>query len=250
MGVSMQKFAVDRPFTFFENNLSYKQYVSLYESLQADNPKDATGTTRVGPGVSRSFVTLRLQPHRRVSFDINHNYFRDIPTFDPRLIGTGLLDKYLFQGISAGARVETWKRIAFYTNLGRSSRSGDTKTSLNQLYGITAGNILKTGLRADVRYSTYDSSFGKGSYRSFSLSRNLHDNMRLEFQAGKQSMNSTLSGQTGSRFVNAMFDANIGSRYFVQAGYTTERGNMFDYDQWVTTFGYRFDNRGSQGTGK
>jgi hypothetical protein len=250
MGVSMEKFAIDRPFLFFENNLSYKQYVSIYQSLQADNPKDATKTARIGPGVSRSFVTVRFQPHRRVSFDVNHNYFRDVPTFDPRLIGTGLLDKYLFQGMSAGVRVETWKQVSVYTNIGRSNRSGDTKPSLNQLYGITAGRIWKTGLRADVRYSIYDSSFGKGDYRVISLSRNLQESMRLEVQVGRQSMTSSLSGQSGSRFINALFDANIGSRYFVQGGFTAERGNMFDYDQWVTTFGYRFDNRGSQGTGR
>jgi hypothetical protein len=243
LGVSALKWQIDRPFLFFENNLVYKRYVSIYQALQADNPKDSMGTTRLGPGLSRSFVTLRIQPHRRVSFDVNHNYFRDVPTFDPRLVGTGLLDKYLFQGLSGGVRVETWRQISLYTNIGRSNRSGDTRTSLNQLYGVTAGRIWKTGLRADMRYSTYDSSFGKGTYRALSLSRTLNESVRLELQAGRQSTVSTLSAQSGSRFLNALIDANLGSRYFIQGGFTAERGNVYDYDQWVTTVGYRFDNR-------
>ena len=42
----------------------------------------------------------------RIELDANYNYFRDLPTFDPTLIGTSLLDKYLFQGFSAGVRLE------------------------------------------------------------------------------------------------------------------------------------------------
>jgi len=30
--------------------------------------------------------------------DMTDTYFRDIPTYDSALVGTGLLDKYLFQG--------------------------------------------------------------------------------------------------------------------------------------------------------
>jgi hypothetical protein len=242
-GVSMLKWDIDRPFLFFENNLSYKKYMSLYQSLQADDPKDAAGTSLVGPGISRSFTTFRFQPIERLSFDVNHNYLRDVPTFDPRLIGTGLLDKYLFQGLSFGTRVETWYRVSLYANVGRSNRSGDTKYSLNQMYGVTAGRIWKTGLRADVRYSEFDSSFGSGNYRAVSLSRGLGENVRFEMQVGRQKIASSFTSQTSSRFLNANTDINLGPRYFFQAGYTTERGGTLDYDQWTVTMGYRFDNR-------
>ena len=242
-GVSMLKWDIDRPFVFFENNLSYKKYVSIYQSLQADNPKDASGTSRVGAGVSRSFTTVRFQPIERLSFDVNHNYLRDVPTFDPRLIGTGLLDKYLFQGLSFGTRVETWYHVSLYANVGRSDRSGDTRSSLNQMYGVTAGRIWKTGIRADVRYSEFDSSFGSGNYRALSLSRGLGDNVRFEMQVGRQMIASSFTSQTNSRFLNASTDINLGPRYFFQAGYTTERGGTLDYDQWTMTMGYRFDNR-------
>lgn len=241
--VSMLKWDIDRPFVFFENNLAYKKYISLYQALQADDPKDSTGTTRVGPGISRSFTTLRFQPIERLSFDVNHNFLRDVPTFDPRLIGTGLLDKYLFQGLSFGTRVETWYRVSLYANVGKSNRSGDTKSSLNQMYGVTAGRIWKTGLRADVRYSQFDSAFGSGNYRAVSLSRNLAEGMRLEMQVGRQMLASPFTSQTSSRFLNANADINLGPRYFFQAGYTTERGGTLDYDQWSATMGYRFDNR-------
>ena len=65
-----------------------------------------------------------------MEIDLNHTYFRDLPTFDPTLIGTGLLDKYLFQGFTVGGRVEVMKQVWLSTNLGRSSRTGDAKVIL------------------------------------------------------------------------------------------------------------------------
>src|SRR5215469_17249803 len=43
-------------------------------------------------GVSRSYTSVHFQPVTRVTFGINYNYFWNLPTFDPRLVGTGLLD--------------------------------------------------------------------------------------------------------------------------------------------------------------
>src|SRR5581483_10723279 len=111
----------------------------------------------------------------RIEFDVNHTYFRDVPTFDATLISTGLLDKYLFQGFSAGTRVEVLKQVWVYTTLGRSNRSGDKAASLNQLYGLTFGHLPYTRIRADVHYSKFSSAFGSGSYESASISRSFHD---------------------------------------------------------------------------
>lgn len=235
---------LDRPFVFFENGLFYKHYLSIYHSLQADQPRPAAGAAAVGAGVSRSYLTVRIQPHERFSFDVNHTYYRDVPTFDSRLIGTGLLDKYLFQGFSAGVRVEPVRSVFLYSTVGRSNRSGDATPSLNQMYGVTFGRIWRTGFRADVRYSKFNSSFGAGNYRSLSLSRNFGESLRWELQAGRQSLQSALTAQSGSRFVNTSLDASFGSHYFLQGGYTVERGIQLDYDQWFMTFGYRFDNKG------
>jgi hypothetical protein len=243
IAVSMLKWDIDRPFIFFENSFAYKHYLSFYHSLQADDPKPVAGQPAIGSGVSQSFATLRIQPIERISFDVNHNYLRDIPTFDSRLIGTGLLDKYLFQGLSVGTRVETFYHIAVYGNVGRSNRSGDAKAAWNRMYGVAAARIWRTGLRADVRYSEFDNSFGRGNYRAFSLSRNVREGMRLEMQVGRQFLTSPFTSQTSSEFLNANADINLGARYFVQAAYTTERGGPFDYDQWTVTTGYRFDNR-------
>ena len=112
------------------------------------------------------------------------------------------------------------------------------------MYGVTVGQIWKTGLRADARYSKFDGSFGKGSYRALSLSRHLREGMRAEVQIGQQFLDSPLSSQKRSRFLNANVDLNVGPRYFMQAGYTAERGGSMEYDQWSITTGYRFDNRG------
>jgi AMIN domain-containing protein len=244
-GISTLKWKIDRPFIFFENGVFYKRYLSIYHSLQADSPAGNLAVAAPGPGVSRSFLTIRLQPHERVEFDLNHTYFRDIPTFDPQLIGTGLLDKYLFQGYSGGVRVQVVKNIWLYTTLGRSSRTGDTKSSLNQLYGVTLGHLPWTSIRADVHYSRFNSSFGSGSYQSVSLSRNFHENLRWEVLAGRQSFTSP-AASNASHFLNGLFEANLGRNYFVQSGYTWNRGGLQSYDQWLFTFGYRFDSKKSK----
>lgn len=241
-GVSMLKWQLDKPFGFVENVVSYKRFLSVYNSLQVDSPSGNPAVPAPGAGLSRNFFTLRVQPHPRLELDFNYNYFRDVPTFDPQLIGTGLLDKYLFQGFSVGGRVEVHKQIFVYTDLGRSNRSGDAKSSLNQMYGITFGHLPWLSLRADAHYSKFDSSFGSGSYKAFSISRNFSDNLRLEVLAGTQSFASSFTTNNRSRFVTANVETNLGPRYFFQGGFTTDRGQL-SYDQWMFTIGYRFDSK-------
>ena len=241
-GISTLKWKIDRPFIFFENGASYKRYLSLYHSLEADSPAGNQVVRAPGPGLSRSFLTIRFEPHERVELDLNHTYFRDIPTFDQQLVGTGLLDKYLFQGYSGGVRVHLVNNLWVYTTLGRSSRTSDAKASLNQLYGVTLGHLPRTTIRADVHYSRFNSSFGSGSYESVSLSRTLRESLRWEVLAGRQSFASPTSSNA-SHFINALFEANLGRNYFVQSGYTFSRGGLQSYDQWLFTFGYRFDTK-------
>jgi hypothetical protein len=243
LGVSTLKWQINRPFAFFENSLSYKRYVSIYDSLQADSPRGNPAVPAPGAGLSRNFFTIRWQAHPRVELDFNHTYFRDIPTFDPALIGTGLLDKFLFQGFSAGARVKAVKQIFVYADLGRSNRTGDAKNSLNQLYGLTFNRLPWLGLRADLHYSRFNSSFADGTYRSFSLSKNLSDNLHLELLLGDQNFISTLTSNHRTRFATTNFETAIGPHYFLQGGFTVNRGQSLNYDQWMFTLGYRFDSR-------
>jgi hypothetical protein len=229
----------DRQFIFAENGFFYKRFLSIYDATQIDSQRLPTGGKT--QGLSRSFATLRVQPFKRLSFDVNHNYFRDVPTFDASLVGTGLLDKFLFQGLSVGSRVELPRGISVYNNFGRSSRSGDAKSSLNQLYGLTFGRLGKTGLRADARYSKFDSSFGQGNYRALSLSRNFSDAFRFEITAGEQKFTSSLATRTNYRLFGSTFDWNLGSHYFFESGLNIQRGGQQSFQQWLTTFGYRFD---------
>ncbi len=242
MGISMLKWNIDRPFVFFENGIFYKRYLSIYHSLQADSPSGNSQVAAPGAGISRSFLTVRLQPTARLEFDLNHTYFRDIPTYDAQLVGTGLLDKYLFQGFSGGVRVQVLKDVWAYTLLGRSNRSGDAKPSWNQLYGVTIGRMPWIGMRTDVHYSKFDSSFGAGSYESISMSRNFNENLRWEVLGGRQSFVGPSTNDV-SHFVTGTFEATLGPHYFVQTGYTWNRGVGQSYDQWLFTFGYRFDSR-------
>lgn len=241
-GISMVKWAIDRPFVFFEDSLSYRRDIAIYESAQLDSPKGNTVTPAPGPGLGRNFFTLRVNPHPRVELDFNYNYFRDIPTFDTNLAALGLLDKYLFQGFSAGGRVEIWKQLWVSTNLGRSNGTGDAKTSLNQMYGITFGRLPWVHLRSDLHYAKFDSSFGSGSYKAFSLSRQMSDRLRLEVLLGRQNFASTLTTNTNSRFITGTVETSLGPHYYLQGSFTTNRGDM-SYDQMMFSLGYRFDSK-------
>lgn len=241
-GISMVNWAIDRPFVFLEDSLSYKRTIGIYESAQFDDPRGNTVATSPGAGLGRNFTTLRVNPLSRVELDFNYNYFRDIPTFDPNLVGTGLLDKYLFQGFSAGGRVEVFKQIWLSTNLGRSSGTGDSKSSLNEMYGITFNRLPLWQIRADAHYAKFSSSFGDGSYESFSLSRQMSDRLRLELLVGQQNFASTLTTNTRGRFLTGTVETTIGPHYYLQGNFTTNRGDM-SYDQIMFSIGYRFDNK-------
>lgn len=241
-GISMVKWAMDTPFIFLEDTVSYKRDIAVYESAQFDNPKENSATPAPGPGLGRNFFTLRVNPHPRVELDFNYNYFRQIPSFDPTLVGTGLLDKYLFQGFSAGGRVEVWNQVWLSTNLGRSSGTGDAKSSLNEMYGITFNRMPWIRMRADAHYARFNSSFGTGSYESISFSRQMSDRLRLEALIGQQNFASMITSDTRGRFVTGTVETTLGPHYYLQGNFTTNRGAM-SYDQVMFSIGYRFDTR-------
>ncbi len=241
-GVSMVNWAINTPFVFFEDSVSYRRTIAIYESAQLDNPKGNSVTPSPGLGLGRNFFTFRVNPHPRLELDFNYNYFRDIPTFDPTLVGTGLLDKYLFQGFSAGGRVEILNQVWVSSNLGRSSGTGDTKSSLNEMYGLTFGRLPWVRLRADAHYARFGSSFGTGSYTSFALSRQMSDRLRLEVLLGQQNFASQITTNTRGRFVTGTVETTLGPHYYLQGNFTTNRGDM-SYDQVMFSVGYRFDSR-------
>ena len=240
-GLSRLSWHPESEFVFFENTLSWKRYFSIYHSLQADQTHPTTlQPTAGGTGVARSFLTIRFEPVKLISFDLNDNYFRSFPTFDPRLVGTGLLDKLLFQGVSGGMHLNLPFRSSFYVTAGKSNGTGDPKGSWNQMYGFAMSDIRHTGIRADLHYSHFDSSFGKGDYQSVSLSRDMRESLRLSVQAGQQNFVSALTSQTRARFVNGSLDWTFGAHYFLSGGVTVYRGQTQNYDQVFFTLGYRF----------
>ncbi len=242
--LNMLRWSVDRPFGFFENELSYGKYFSVYHSLIVDSPQGlSTGGIKPGAGISRSYLALHVQLHPRISIDVYHNYFRDTPTAATQLVGTGIVDRLLYQGLNVGLRVEPVRHITFYTTLGQSGKTGDVRRSLNQMYGVTWSDIAHSGFRADLRYSKFDSSFARGDYRLFSLSHQLGDQMLWNAQFGTQSLNSPFTVNHGSFFFDTSIDTNLSKRTFLQSGYTIERGLALTYDQWYLSLGYRFDVR-------
>jgi hypothetical protein len=240
-GVSRLSWHPESEFVFFENSFSWKRYFSVYHSLQADRSHATTlQPTAAGTGVARSFLTIRFEPAKLISFDLNDNYFRSFPTFDPRLVGTGLLDKLLFQGVSGGVHLNLPYRSSLYVTVGKSSGTGDPIGSWNQMYGFAMNDILHSGIRADAHYSHFDSSFGKGDYQSVSLSRDLRESLRLSVQAGQQNFVSQLTNQTRARFANGSLDWNFAAHYFLSGGVTVYRAQTQNYDQVFFTLGYRF----------
>src|SRR5207237_1527386 len=153
--------------------------------------------------VSQSYSALHFQPTRMFGFGVNHNYFKTLPTFNPRLLGTGLLDQYLFQGFSGEVRLALPKRIGLFASLGKSKTTTDKKNSWNQAYGLSLGQIWKTGVLLDLHYSKFDSAFGSGKYESFSLSKSLTDAFRVQVYGGHQNFYTPLSTNTNSNFVRS-----------------------------------------------
>jgi AMIN domain len=242
LGLSSIGWKLDRPFLFFENEASYKGKVSVFHSLIADSPQGvSTDGIRPGAGVSHSYFTLHYQPKNVVSFDVYHNFFRDVPTAATAIVGTGLVDKLLFQGISAGTHVKPTRHLTLYTTLGTSEKTGDERRSLNQMYGATWNEIARSGLRADFHYSKFDSNFGKGDYSILSLSRQLTSRMFWNLQFGNQNLLSEYSDNYNSKFVADSLDINLGRHSYLQSGYTYVDGVTLNYRQWYLSWGYRID---------
>jgi hypothetical protein len=242
-GVEMMHWSITRPFVFTENQFSFKRYFSIYHSMQIDRPTANPSAPAVGLGLGQSLLSMRVQVHPRITIDVTDTYFRDVPTYDPTLVGTGLLDAYLYQGINGGARVEFPFHIAGYFSLGQSKDSTDPKNSLNKMFGLTVANILKTGLEVDARYSEFNSVFASGTYTTLTVSRDVLERFRLNLQAGRYAYSSSAATNSGSDFGNLVLDTNLGSRLFVESMFTAQRGGSLNYNQWTNTVGLRFNNR-------
>jgi hypothetical protein len=244
VGVAMSRidWHPERQFGFSESGIFYKHYLSVYNNLEVDLRTASQNQGEKQFTLSRSYTTVRLQPHKVISFDINENYFRNIPTFDPRLIGTGLLDKFLFQGVSGGFRLALPHHIGIFGNTGRSSRTGDQKASWNYSGGASMADILHSGIRGEYRYSRFDSSFGQGIYQSAGINREVGEDLQFELQAGLQKLTSVYTNRDRARFINGNVDWYVGRKYSLGAGLTVYRGQDQNYNQYFVSFGYRFDN--------
>ena len=105
------------------------------------------------------------------------------------------VDAAIPQGLSAGVRLELLKRVILYGSLGQNKRNDETRASLTQRYGVTFTKNFDTGIRADLRALPFDSTFGRGSYRAVTSSREVSDRLRIELQGGQQEYVSALSQQ-------------------------------------------------------
>lgn len=241
LAVTRVSWMAERQYAFTQSSFSYKQSVSVYHNLEADQlVPGRLGNTESGAAISRSFLTARLQPASWLTLDFNHNYFRTIPTFDLVLVGTGLLDKFLFTGLSAGVRLELPGRVSVYGNLGQNKRNDDIRKSLNQMYGVGFRNIFDTGVRADIRRSVFDGAYGSGWYQALQLSRDIGDRLRVEISGGQQEFHSALTDNNRGFFMNSNIDWFLSRHYSLSGGINLYRGKIQNYDQTFFSLGYRF----------
>jgi hypothetical protein len=270
---------IGREFVFAENTISFGHKLSFYNSLQIDAGRTAPGFTPTTPGLTplapqvystgltQSFSSIHYQPIHLLTFSLNDNYLRNLPTFDPALLASGvgaaLVQQYLFTGLSGGVDVALPYRITLSTDIGKSnsttpstSTSGTSGTSgstgsttsasdktpsWNQMYGITFGEIKKTGLQLDLRYTKFNSSFGQGQFEFVSISRSIADRFHISLQGGTQTLSSsTFTANTKSTFITSIVDMSLSRRFFIEGLYSYNMGTTMNYSQMNFTFGYRF----------
>jgi len=224
-----------RQFAFLDNTLSWRGILWFNNVTEVDAARTSPVTGQSNPdGISFTSSSLHVRPVRRLTLGLDYSYLN--------LLGTSLLDKYIFQGLSMDARYDLTRRISVFTQIGRAQSIADTRKMWNSMYGISFGDLLKTGLHADVRYAKFASSFGDGNYKAVSISRGLGDNMQIEVLAGTQSLASSFTSNSSSRFVTISSMWNFGPQYFIGSGFTWSRGTTLNYEQWNMMFGYRFGN--------
>lgn len=277
---------IGREFAFAENTISFGHKLSFYNSLQIDAGRTAPGFTPTTPGLTplapqtystgltQSFSSIHYQPIKLITLSLNDNYLRNLPTFDPALLTTGvgvsLVQQYLFTGLSGGVELSLPFRISISTDIGKSDSTNNSSTSSstgtgtgtgtgttsttnstsdrtpswNQMYGITFGEIKKTGLQLDLRYTKFSSPFAAGQYEYVSVSRSIADRFHVQLQGGTQDLTSSSLGlftnNTKSTFITSIVDMSLGSRFFVEGLYSYNMGTAMNYTQMNFTFGYRF----------
>ena len=144
-----------------------------------------------------------------------------------RLIGTGLVDQLLFQGLSSGLRNSS--AAAVLPSTVNSAAATAAATRLPR--GTTCSATPSAGCRGRMCEPTCGpralaGSFGEGRYHTVSLSREIAEVFRVEVQAGQQDFHGVLTDANRARFVNASLDWFLGAHYYLGFGLTAYRGNV------------------------
>jgi hypothetical protein len=236
--ISRLQWRPERQFLFAENGVLVNRRVTLHHNFEVDYQSRAGFASSERVSLSRSFFTLRVQPLSPLSLDVSHNYFRILPTADPRLAAMGLLDNVLFQGLNAGARLNVGEGLTLYGSAGRSERSEDREASWNRTGGLVV-RLGGTGLRSDLRYSHYSGTVAAGRYRSLSIRKDSSERWQFQVEAGDQRFDSLLGEQSRARFISGNADLFIG-HFVLGLRAMRYRGAGQNYDQFRTGLDYRF----------
>jgi hypothetical protein len=238
VALSRVRWRPERQFLFIENGIVIGRKVTLHHNLEADYQSAAAFASPQKVALTRSFLTVRVQPAPPISLDFSHNYFRVLPTADSRLVATGLLDNILFQGFNGGARVDLPLGFTAYGTVGQSRRSEDRASSWNRMGGLIA-RIPGTRLRADARYSSFSGTVATGRYRSLSFRRDVSERWRFELEGGDQRLNSQLVNRSDSWFATGNVDIFLGHFVLSFRG-TRYQGGGQNYDQLRSGLDFRF----------
>jgi hypothetical protein len=238
VAISRLDWKPERQFLFAETSLYVGPKVSFHHNIEVDYRSKDRFASSSPISLTRSFASVRVRPLARVSLDLNHNYFRVLPTPDERLLATGRLDNLLFQGFHGGGQVQLPYGLSADASAGRSSRSDDGSASWNFTTGLS-GRIPNVGVRAQARYSRFTGVIGAGQYRSISVRRDNSERWHLELEVGDQHFDSPMSPNSRSWYTTGNADIFIGQFVLGFRG-TRYRGSLQNYDQLRAGLDFRF----------
>jgi len=230
---------VARQFAFLENTWSWKQYVSLYNSLQADAAR--TSPLVNGGSNPRHLAELlidSLPAHQANRFRREPQLFPLAADIRSALAGNGFAGSIPLPGIQRRRKVRAAETHRPIRQPRESNTTTDKKSSLNQAYGVSFGRLWNTGLLLDLHYSNQQLFWQRKIRIVFPLEES-HRQFPSPAYGGHQVFNTTLSTNTNSNFVNGVVDLNVGPRYFLEGNYGWYHGTSLNYTQWSSVFGYR-----------
>ena len=194
LAVTRLSWKAERQFAFTESSFSYKQ-CPVVLSQPRSRSAGARPPGQHGKRSDHQHAASSLPASNRVSWltlDLNHNYFRTIPTFD---LGAGRhrparqVPVFRLEWRPARATTPAYRRLR--QTSGRTSRNDDVRKSLNQMYGVGIPQHLQPRhSRRSFAARFLTELTAAAGMQALQLSREIGERLRLEISGGQQEFRS------------------------------------------------------------